>query len=124
MTDEVFGSYVLDSRPASEFYYEGAKNKLVNLDLDAQHESGMTFTTPGDDFVGPHDQADSSGVGRQGRLMRLAGWIDLESRLSVSLKHWLDFFKLINSRSAVPAPCSTTLGDGKISIIYQMMKLH
>lgn len=48
----------------------------------------MTLATPGDDFGGDrkHDQAELSGTGRHGRLMRLAGWIDLDSRLSVSLK--------------------------------------
>lgn len=43
------------------------------------------FATPGDDFAGDrnHDQTELSGAGRQGRLMRLAGWVDLDSRLSV-----------------------------------------
>lgn len=46
----------------------------------------MMFVTPGDDFAGDrnHIQADLGGAGRQGALMRLAGWVDLESRNSVS----------------------------------------
>jgi DNA mismatch repair protein MSH5 len=47
----------------------------------------MVFTTPADDLVGgpSHDQEESSNMGQQGRQMRMAGWIDLESRLSVSI---------------------------------------
>ncbi|QSZ29053.1 hypothetical protein DSL72_003563 [Monilinia vaccinii-corymbosi] len=83
--NEIFGSYVLDSRPAAEFYYEAAKNKLASLDIEGARGAGMVLATPGDDFTGDrnHDQAELSGAGRQGRLIRLAGWIDLDSRLSI-----------------------------------------
>ncbi|KAA8567184.1 hypothetical protein EYC84_010241 [Monilinia fructicola] len=83
--NEIFGSYVLDSRPAAEFYYEAAKNKLASLEIAGMTGGGMTLATPGDDFGGDrkHDQAELSGTGRHGRLMRLAGWIDLDSRLSI-----------------------------------------
>ncbi|APA14707.1 hypothetical protein SS1G_06712 [Sclerotinia sclerotiorum 1980 UF-70] len=83
---EIFGSYTLDSRPAAEFYYEAAKNRLASLDIGAAGDAGMMFVTPGDDFAGDrnHIQADLGGAGRQGALMRLAGWVDLESRNSVS----------------------------------------
>lgn len=84
--DEIFGAYVLDSRPAAEFYYDAAKNKLVNLDFYGPQGSGMVFTTPADDPVGghSHDPEGPRNIGQQGRQMRMAGWIDLESRLSVS----------------------------------------
>ncbi|ESZ91643.1 DNA mismatch repair protein Msh6 [Sclerotinia borealis F-4128] len=60
--NEIFGSYVLDSRPAAEFYYETAKIKLANLDIEGARGVNMTFATPGDDFAGDHnhDQAGSS----------------------------------------------------------------
>jgi DNA mismatch repair protein MSH5 len=79
------GSYILDSRPSSEFYYENAKNKLVNLELSADEAPNIVFTTPGDELTGKATlgQVDLAGLGRQGRLMRLAGWIDLDSRLTV-----------------------------------------
>ncbi|KAB8291251.1 hypothetical protein EYC80_009938 [Monilinia laxa] len=83
--NEIFGSYVLDSRPAAEFYYEAAKNKLASLEIEGARGASMILSTPGDDFTGDRksDQAELSGTGRQGRLMRLAGWIDLDSRLSI-----------------------------------------
>jgi DNA mismatch repair protein MSH5 len=83
--DDIFGSYVLDSRPSSEFHYENAKNKLVNLELSADEVPTIIFTTPGDELIGKaaNGQVELAGLGRQGRLMRLAGWIDLDSRLTV-----------------------------------------
>lgn len=85
--DDIFGSYILDSRPSSEFHYENAKNKLVNLELNADEVPNIIFTTPGDELAGKagHGQVELAGLGRQGRLMRLASWIDLQSRLTVSL---------------------------------------
>jgi DNA mismatch repair protein MSH5 len=83
--DDIFGSYVLDSRPSSEFHYENAKNKLVNLELNADEAANFIFTTPGDELTGraANSQIELAGLGRQGRLMRLAGLIDLESRITV-----------------------------------------
>ncbi|PQE06508.1 dna mismatch repair msh5 protein [Rutstroemia sp. NJR-2017a WRK4] len=84
--NEIFGAYILDSRPAAEFSYDAAKNKLVNLDFEGPQGSDMVFTTPADDLVGgpSHDQEESSNnMGQQGRQMRMAGGIDLESKLSV-----------------------------------------
>lgn len=92
MQDDVFGSYILDSRPSSEFNYENAKNKLVNLELSVDETPNIIFTTPGDDLTGKagEGQIALAGLGRQGRLMRLAGWIDLESRLTVRYSPCLD----------------------------------
>jgi DNA mismatch repair protein MSH5 len=75
--DDIFGAYVLDARPSPEFSSEGAKSKLVGLDLAADNGLNIAFTTPGDAMIG-----DAS-MGRQGRLMRLAGWIDLDSEVTV-----------------------------------------
>jgi DNA mismatch repair protein MSH5 len=86
--DSIFGSYVLDSRPSPEFQFDAAKNKLINLDIAAEHGPEIVFTTPGDDLISgaAHGQGHiDSGVGRQGKLMRLAGWMDLDSRLTVRL---------------------------------------
>jgi len=81
----MFGCYVLDSRPASEFRYETAKNKLVALDFDADEATSILFTTPGDKLgcSAMEGQLDQGGIGRHGKLMRLAGWVDIESRISV-----------------------------------------
>jgi DNA mismatch repair protein MSH5 len=84
--DSIFGSYVLDSRPSAEFQFEAAKNKLINLDIASEHGPEIVFATPSDDLIsnGVYGQGhNDSGVGRQGKLMRLAGWMDLDSRLTV-----------------------------------------
>lgn len=83
--DDIFGSYIFDSRPSGEFQYEAAKNKLVSLDLDIDREPHMTLATAADDLTGNHALGeDIHGGGRLGSLMRLAARIDLESRLTVS----------------------------------------
>lgn len=87
----MFGSYVLDSRPSAEFQYEAAKGKLVNLDpsFDGDADHKMQFCVPGDELLGNADHIqDYEGQdtkGHQGRLLRLAGSIDLDSRVSVRL---------------------------------------
>jgi len=80
-TDNIFGAYVLDAKTASDFNYEAAKIKLVNIDLDVEQESNMIFTTPDENLT--NDAENQNGIGRQGRLIRLAGWIDLDSKLTV-----------------------------------------
>ncbi|KAH6678282.1 muts domain V-domain-containing protein [Halenospora varia] len=72
------GSYVLDIRPTADFKYEAAKDKLVNMHLSADDAPDIIFKVPGDGLSVEDDVA-----GRQGRLLRLAGWIDLDSWLTV-----------------------------------------
>ena len=85
----MFGSYVLDSRPSAEFQYEAAKGKLVNLDpsFEEDEDHRMQFCVPGDELLGNSDHIqdyeDQDTKGHQGRLLRLAGSIDLDSRVSV-----------------------------------------
>ncbi len=43
----------------------------------------IVFTTPEDDLVGEAAFGQPSEIGRQGKLMKLAGWIDLDSKLTV-----------------------------------------
>ena len=81
-SDDVFGSYILDSRPSSEFRYDTAKDKLVNLELGEDRPPSMILTTPGDELEATYGEGSLGG--RQGRLMRLAGRVDLGSKLSVS----------------------------------------
>lgn len=76
--DDIFGSYKLDARAASEFSPERAKSKLLSLDITADRMSNFTMTTAGNNMVG--DTPDE-----MGRLMRLAGWVDLGSELTVRL---------------------------------------
>lgn len=85
----MFGSYILDSRASAEFQYEAAKAKLVNLypGFDGDQDHKVQFCVPGDDLLGSdhiQDYENQESKGHQGRLLRLAGSIDLESRASVS----------------------------------------
>ena len=66
---------MLDARAASEFSVYKAKLKLLTLDLGDDGPSDFAFTTPGN-MVG-------DAPGDMGRLMRLAGWIDLDSEITV-----------------------------------------
>ncbi len=76
---------MLERRPSSEFSYDVAKNKLVYLDIDSDNGPETTMHVAGD--VGMINTAregeDNPGTGRQARLLRLNGWIDLDSRVTV-----------------------------------------
>jgi DNA mismatch repair protein MSH5 len=98
LLDSIFGSFVLDSRPSVEFQFDAAKNKLINLDIALEHGPDIMFTTPGDDFINNdayRQGHNDSGVGRKGKLMRLAGWLDLDSRLTV--RGLIDSHQIANS---------------------------
>ena len=75
--------YIVDIRPSGEFTYEGAKDKLLSLDVGADAGPQLTFVVPGD-VRGFQDSDDGVGAGHQARLLRLSCWIDVESRLTVS----------------------------------------
>ncbi|KAL8690026.1 MAG: hypothetical protein Q9218_004440, partial [Villophora microphyllina] len=77
--------YLLEVRPSPEFGYEAGKAKLCKLRLHNDNASFAAFITPGDaesyqDYV---DNSEPGYTGHQGKLLRLAGHIDLESRLTV-----------------------------------------
>lgn len=77
--------YLLDVRPSGEFVYESAKNKLLNLKIGCEDGPQITYVTPGDVLPTEGYEADGDGfAGRQGQLLRLSGWIDVESRLTVN----------------------------------------
>lgn len=86
MTDDRFYlPYALELRPSPEFQYEAAKNKLAAVRLDVYPQPDVFFSAPADadsaDRFNNEHGAESSI--HRGRLLRLAGWIDLESRLSI-----------------------------------------
>jgi len=86
LKDDRFGlPYILDVRPSPEFNYEAAKNKLVNLRIGSDAGPQVTFVTPGDAVAhdGYNDGIDGDVAGRQGKLLRLSGWIDVDSRVTV-----------------------------------------
>lgn len=73
--------FLLDIRPPSEFQYDAAKIKLMALPLGEEDGAQVTFNVPGDHFSA---SAAEGAHGQQGQLLRLAGWVDLESRITVS----------------------------------------
>lgn len=89
LSEAMFGSYVLDARPSAEFQYEAAKGKLVNLDpsFDGDKDHKIQFCVPGEELLGNadhiRDYEDQDTKGHRGRLFRLAGSIDFDSRVSV-----------------------------------------
>lgn len=80
--DQFRHSYLLDVRPPSEFYYEFARTKLVSLRLGENNGTRVRFNVPGELATENHLGEESS-TGQQGQLLRLAGWIDIESRSTV-----------------------------------------
>ncbi|KAF2842516.1 hypothetical protein M501DRAFT_949091 [Patellaria atrata CBS 101060] len=74
--------YLLEVRPSPEFNYEAAKNKLANLNIGSAAGPHVTFVVPGD-VTGEDGGGDGKGTGQQGLLLRLSGWVDVESRLTV-----------------------------------------
>lgn len=76
--------FLLDVRPPSEFYYDAAKSKLANLRLGEDYGTRVRFNVPGEPAIVDHPGKESA-AGQQGQLLRLAGWVDLESRSTVLL---------------------------------------
>ncbi|KAL8681092.1 MAG: hypothetical protein Q9186_002744 [Xanthomendoza sp. 1 TL-2023] len=85
-TSEEFASpYLLEVRPSLEFGYEAGKTKLGSIRLANNTAPVVAFITPGDaesheDYM---ESNDPDYTGRQGKLLRLSGIVDLESRLTV-----------------------------------------
>jgi DNA mismatch repair protein MSH5 len=77
--------YRLDHRPNPEFSYEGAENKLVNLQSFLAGGEVVKFLTPGESLTyddgQEHDEFGSTS--RQGKLLRISGWINLDSKVSI-----------------------------------------
>lgn len=82
---EFAAPYLLEVRPSPEFGYEAGKAKLCNLRLSSDDAPFVAFVTPGDaesyqEYEGGHEPGHN---GHHGKLLRLAGHIDFESRLTV-----------------------------------------
>lgn len=75
------------SRQASEFNFESAVNRLVNLSFIKNRAVSTHFVTPADDIdiIAPFNgDVHVGGGGQSARQILLAGMIDFESRRSVS----------------------------------------
>jgi hypothetical protein len=77
--------FLLEVRPPSEFHYDTAKGKLINLHLGEEGGTRVTFNVPGELGANNH-LSEENGTGQQGQLLRLAGWVDIESRVTVSIR--------------------------------------
>jgi DNA mismatch repair protein MSH5 len=77
--------YLLECRPNAEFGYDTSRKKLVNLRIGQRDGPRVTFVVPGDILpqTGSRAADDYEQPDRQGQLLRLSGWINLESRLTV-----------------------------------------
>ena len=81
-TDQFRLHFLLEVRPPSEFAYSAAKSKLVGLRLGDEFGPRISFNVPGE--LNANDRIDDdNSTGQQGQLLRLAGWIDMESRVTV-----------------------------------------
>lgn len=95
------GAWILRTVGSVEFSYENAKSHLLTLNLDSLSPQTMRFNT----VSGNEAEGDGEMNGqRQGKLIRLATWIDLDSRFSVSLEKpfELPISHLTSDRSAAP----------------------
>lgn len=77
--------YRLDHRPNPEFSYDGAKNKLVNLQSIPTDREQVRFLIPGESLTydDGQDYDEFGSTNRQGKLLRISGWINIDSRVSV-----------------------------------------
>lgn len=83
IVDQFSLSFLLELRPSNEFKYETAKSKIVDLKPADDNGPHITFVVPGDVVPIDHHSDEEESGGRQGRLLRLASWIDIENRISV-----------------------------------------
>lgn len=75
--------FLLEVRPSNEFNYDAAKKKLVNLRLGQDNGTRVRFSIPGEVIAIGHRDEESI-AGQQEQLLRLSGWIDMESYITVS----------------------------------------
>lgn len=84
-SDQTRLPYLLELRPHADFGYQAARDKLVELRIDQHDGPTVSYVVPGD--VMSHDDAntvdDNHQSGQQAQLIRLAGWINMDSRMSV-----------------------------------------
>lgn len=81
-TDQFRLPFLLEVRPPNEFAYTAAKSKLVSLRLGEDFGPRISFNVPGE-LIGNDRFNDGNAAGEQGKLLRLAGWVDMESHTTV-----------------------------------------
>jgi hypothetical protein len=91
LVDDVHGSYILNAIASAEFIYETAKRRLIDLDLDISAATNMTLLTPAVDLRQTGLQWEGT-TDRQGQLMRLGSYINMDSIISVGFHHPLQCY--------------------------------
>ena len=81
-TDQFRLPFLLEVRPPNEFAYSAAKSKLVSLRLGRESGPRISFNVPGE-LIANDRFDDDNATGQQGKLLRLAGWVDMESHTTV-----------------------------------------
>ena len=75
--------YQLEVRPRTEYNYEGAKNKLLNLHI-LQVAQKSTFWVPGKPMDAEEPTISDVGMHcRQGRLLQVSAWLNMDNRTSM-----------------------------------------
>lgn len=90
--------YLLEARPLGEFNYESSKRKLANLRLDSDEGPSITLTVPGDVIGTDSFEMHDENSGRHEHLLRLAGWVDVESRVTVCTLHYLTTSTMLTTK--------------------------
>lgn len=98
--------YILELRPSSDFAYESAKNKLAGLHIGTDGGPQVTFVIPGDNHAADDYDGNAFGepAGRRSQMLRLSGWIALDSKITVSSDslHDLELFSRHVPRHSIP----------------------
>ena len=75
--------YDTEVRPVPEFGYEAALTRLANL-ASLASAPAVRFLVPGDTIEDDFDVEEVGLTHRHGRLLHVAAWLDLDSKVSVS----------------------------------------
>lgn len=82
--DQFRTPFLLELRPFNEFKYESAKGKLLNLQLRETDKNQIDFKAAGEPAA-LDQMLDDSNLGKQGRYLRVAGQINLDNRVTVTI---------------------------------------
>ncbi|KAL7267479.1 hypothetical protein RUND412_009935 [Rhizina undulata] len=100
--------YHVSVRPGAEFSYDSAKIKLISLRIEEDSGPSLIIQTPGD----LHDISGEQR--RRGNLLKLASWVNIESRVTVGCAGAV--LTYLQRKRAVEEPGSGVDTDGmKIS---------
>lgn len=117
--------FLLEVRPPVEFSFDSAKGKLAALRFKDHNVRHVSFIVPGDvNLLG--EESLENAPGQQGRLLRLSGLIDMESRLTVRHRYpnIPAAMVLIMLRLAVQVHCYPTYRGGELLLTSQETRQH